>query len=167
MSSPLHGTLFQTLHRHHGPGAFTNQADTSQTPPTFAPLGNHGQSLPSKPSTSGKQFGQDHTRGKFQKRLSVKHPASAMFFLPHHQRVSPVSRPSAGNVSSLSTARVRTHVLVGLWCANRDLTDVPDAKVNMYLQRLSNVRRLDSSCSGHISSSTTAIQVKPAARQDD
>lgn len=106
---------------------FTNQANTGQRPPTFAPLGDHGQYLPSKPAAFGKQFGQDHTRGKFQKRLLVKHPASVMFFFPH-QRASPLPRPSAGNVSSLSSARVKILVLVGLSCADRDLTDVARRK---------------------------------------
>lgn len=82
-------------------------------PPICSPgcLDSHGQSLPSKPSTCGKQFGQDHTRSRFQNRLLVKHPASPLvFYYPHHQQALSLSRPSAGNVSALSAAGVKALV---------------------------------------------------------
>lgn len=55
----------------------------------------YGQSLPSKPSTFGKHFGQGHTRRKFQKRLLVKHPASALFF----------SSPSSASIAPFAVVR--------------------------------------------------------------
>lgn len=146
---------------------FTNQANTSQTPPPFALLGNHGQCLPSRPSSFGKQFGQDHTRGNFQKSLLVKQPASALFFLPHHQLATPLLRPSAGNVPSVSTPIVKIHALSA---CHLHLGISPTSQMQeptCTAQRFSNVSRLDFSCSGFISSSPTAILTQPAAMPGD
>lgn len=103
--------------------------------------GSLGQSLPSKPSTFGKQFGQDHTRSRFQKRLLVKHPASPLVFLP----------PSSASIDPLAAFRRKRFRPISGWSkstcpgpvyriADGHLTDVPDARVNMQRQQLKSFR---------------------------
>lgn len=76
----------------HQPSQHKPSTTSSYAP---RPLGSHSHFLPPKPSSFGKQFGQDHARVRIQERLLVKH-LQVLCFLPILRRASPLPRRPLG-----------------------------------------------------------------------
>lgn len=118
-------------------------AQGSPTTPPFAPPPlppretNMEIIRPVKPSTFGKQFGKDHIRWNSQRSLLVRCPANAvnlpvtsMQGPPPHGRLQKLIQPIVGCNDRLGSLDTSYCVL------DRNLTDVPNVKINMDRQQL-------------------------------